>query len=242
MYELKICHLYPDLMRSSGDRGSLIALYKRCQWRGIEVRVSNISINDPLNYNDYDIFFIGGGQAFEQSIIKEDLNEGKKHEIIEAIEAHKIFFAVCGGFQLLGKYYRNSSDQETECIGALDIWTHECDTRLVGNLVFEVDFLSEQDKSLRGFENHSGKIYLGKGVKPLGQIVTGHGNNGQDGHEGARYKNTFCTNSHGSLLPTNPAFTDHLIMLSLLNKYPDFQGLTPLNNELENRARTQGDG
>ena len=89
MYELKICHLYPDLMRSSGDRGSLIALYKRCQWRGIEVRVSNISINDPLNYNDYDIFFIGGGQAFEQSIIKEDLNEGKKHEI-------RIFFEGIG--------------------------------------------------------------------------------------------------------------------------------------------------
>ncbi len=237
MYELKICHLYPDLMKSSGDRGSLIALYKRCQWRDIEVSVDNISIGNPFKYNDYDIFFIGGGQAFEQSIIKDDLNQGKKNEIIDAIEAGKVFLAICGGFQLLGKYYRNASGQDTECIGAIDIWTHEGDARLVGNLVFEVDFLNAQYSHLLGFENHAGKTYLGKGVKPLGKVVTGNGNNGEDGFEGATYKNTFCTNSHGSLLPKNPAFTDHLIMLALLNKYPDFQGLKPLNNELEDLAR-----
>lgn len=224
-------------MKSSGDRGSLTALYRRCQWRNIEVSVHSISIGDSLNSNDYDLFFLGGNQAFEQTILIDDLNNGKRQEIIAAIEENKVFLAICGGFQLLGKYYKNSSGKDTECVGALDIWTNEASTRLVGNLVFEVDFLKDKDSRVVGFENHSGIISLGEGVKPLGKVIAGNGNNGQDGFEGAIYKNTFCTNSQGSLLPMNPAFTDHLIMLALLNKYPDFQGLSPLNNELEDLAR-----
>jgi len=240
MYEINICHLYPDLLNLYGDRGNIICLSKRCEWRGIEVNVKGISIGDEFRYEDYDIMFIGGGQDYEQAILQEDLMNGKRQSIIEAVEAGKVFLAICGGFQLLGKYYRTHDGKDIECIGALNLWTHGGDTRLIGNLVYQVDFLKTKDYNgyVVGFENHGGKTYLGEGVKPLGKVVKGFGNNGEDGFEGAVYKNTFCTYSHGSLLPKNPALADHLIMLALLNKYPDFQGLDPINDTLENLART----
>ncbi|NLX63447.1 MAG: glutamine amidotransferase [Clostridiaceae bacterium] len=238
MYELNICYLYPDLLNLYGDRGNIIALQRRCHWRDIEVNVEHISIGDALKYEDYDIFFIGGGQDYEQTIIQDDLMNGKREIIIEAVEAGKVFLAICGGFQLLGKYYKTHSGKEIECLGALNIWTHAGDTRLIGNFVFETEFLKKNGENYRvvGFENHAGKTYLGEGVKPLGKVIKGFGNNGEDGFEGAVYKNTICTYSHGSLLPKNPALADHLIMLALLNKYPDFQGLAPLDDELENLA------
>lgn len=238
MYELTICHLYPDLMNLYGDRGNVIALSKRCLWRGIEAKVVHVSLNDPFEYEDYDITFLGGGQDYDQTIIQHDLMNGKRRNIIEAVEAGKVFLGICGGLQLLGKYYRTHNGKEIECIGALNLWTHGSETRLIGNLVFEVDFLKGKDGSgtVIGFENHSGKTYLGEDVKPLGKVIKGFGNNSEDGFEGAVYKNTFCSYSHGSLLPKNPALADHLISLALLNKYPDFQGLIPLDDNLEKLA------
>lgn len=238
MHELTICHLYPDLMNLYGDRGNVIALSKRCLWRGIEAKVVHVSLNDPFEYEDYDITFLGGGQDYDQTIIQDDLMNGKRRNIIEAVEAGKVFLGICGGLQLLGKYYRTHNGKEIECIGALNLWTHGSETRLIGNLVFEVDFLKGKDGSgtVIGFENHSGKTYLGEDVKPLGKVIKGFGNNSEDGFEGAVYKNTFCSYSHGSLLPKNPALADHLISLALLNKYPDFQGLIPLDDNLEKLA------
>lgn len=239
MYELTICHLYPDLMNLYGDRGNIIALSKRCQWRDIEVKVVPISLKEPFEYEDYDIIFMGGGQDYEQTIIQDDLMNGKRQSIIEAVEADKVFLGICGGLQLLGKYYKTHTGKEIECIGALNLWTQGSETRLIGNLIYQCDFLKRQDNPgyVVGFENHSGKTYLGEGVKPLGTVVKGFGNNSEDGFEGAIYKNTYCSYSHGSLLPKNPALADHLLTLALLNKYPDFQGLTPLEDHMENLAR-----
>jgi len=239
MYELTICHLYPDLLNLYGDRGNILALTKRCEWRGINVRVRQISISEPLNPAEFDIMFIGGGQDYEQSIIQDDLKRGKREAIREAVESGKVILAVCGGLQLLGRYYRTHDGKEIECIGAVDLWTHGSRDRLIGNIVFECDFLKSDsfDGMVVGFENHSGKTWLGPGVKPMGRVITGFGLNGEDGYEGAVYKNTYCTYSHGSLLPKNPALTDHLLALALRNKYPDFERLEPLDDSFERQAR-----
>ncbi len=238
MYELTICHLYPDLMNLYGDRGNIIALSRRCQWRRIEVNIIPVSLGDEFKYEDYDIVFIGGGQDYEQTIIQDDLMKSKRQRIIEAVEANKVVLGICGGFQLLGKYYRTPTGSEIECIGALDLWTHGSETRFTGNLVIECDFLKGKDPQgyVVGFENHSGKTYLGEGVKPLGKVIKGFGNNGEDGFEGAVYKNTYCSYSHGSLLPKNPVLADHLISLALLEKYPEFQGIDPLEDSFEQQA------
>ena len=239
MYTINICHLYPDLLNLYGDRGNVIALKQRAAWRGIDVTVHNISIGQEYNADEYDITFLGGGQDFEQQIIQTDLLTLKGDAIRNAIHSGKVFLAICGGYQLLGKYYTTHDGKQIDLLGALDIWTIAKSDRLIGNFAFRCDFLASNsfDGIVVGFENHAGRTFLGNNVKPLGKIIHGHGNNDQDKFEGAIFKNTFCSYSHGSLLPKNPMLTDFIISAALKNKYPSFNMLQPLNDTLEKQAR-----
>jgi len=238
MYELNICHLYPDLLNLYGDRGNIIALKRRSEWRGIKITVSNVTLGDSFIPENYDIIFLGGGQDYEQTIIQDDLLKKKGGEIKNAIINDKVFLCICGGYQLLGKYYKTWDGKEIEFLGIIDLWTIGGQKRMIGNIAFECDFLKNEscDGKVIGFENHSGRTYLGADVKPLGRVLRGYGNNGEDDCEGALYKNVHCSYSHGSLLPKNPAFTDHLLTLALKQKYKDFVSLQPLDDVIESCA------
>lgn len=238
MYELNICHLYPDLLNLYGDRGNIISLKKRAEWRGINVNVHNITLGDAFVPEKYDIVFLGGGQDYEQEIIQDDVLRIKGNEIRNALESNKVFLCICGGYQLLGKYYKTWDGKEIEFLGALNLWTIGGKKRMIGNIVFECDFLKSEtcDGKVVGFENHSGRTYLGPEIQPLGKIIKGSGNNGEDNFEGAIYKNVYCSYSHGSLLPKNPSFTDHLITLALKQKYSEFVSLSRLNDDFEELA------
>ncbi len=238
MYEINICHLYPDLLNLYGDRGNIIALEKRCEWRGIRSNTFSVTLGENFAPENYDIIFLGGGQDYEQEIIQHDLLTDKSAEIKNAIKNNKVFLCICGGYQLLGKYYKTWEGKEIEFLGAIDIWTVGSKLRMIGNTVYDCDFLKTEncDGSLVGFENHSGKTYLGADVKPLAKVVKGFGNNGEDGFEGALYKNVFCSYSHGSLLPKNPSLADHLVSIALKEKYKDFVQLTPIEDSVENLA------
>ena len=236
-YVLNICHLYPDLLNLYGDRGNIIALTKRAEWRGITVNVYNVSMNDAFIPDNYDLVFLGGGQDYEQEIIQGDLIK-KADEISNAIKNNKVFLCICGGYQLLGKYYETWDGKKIDFLGIIDLYTKGSKERMIGNIVFECDFLKNEiyDGKIVGFENHSGRTYLGLDVKPLGKVIKGNGNNGEDGYEGAIYKNVFCSYSHGSLLPKNPALTDYLLTLALKQRYADFSTLEPLDDRLESLA------
>lgn len=235
MYTVEICHLYPELLNLYGDKGNVIALKKRCEWRDINVIVHNVSLGDEFIPDKYDIVFIGSGQSYEHEIIRDDLLTNKGPAVKDAIESNKVFLAISGGFQLLGKYCKTVDDRELEFLGALDLWTISSQERMIGNIILECGFLKNEnfDGKIVGFENHSGKTYLGNGVKPLGKVVNGYGNNGEDGNEGAVYKNVYCSYLHGSLLPKNPALTDYLLETALNNKYRDFGPLPRLDDSLE---------
>lgn len=239
MYTLNICHLYPDLLNLYGDRGNIIALKKRCEWRGIEVNITPVSIGDPFDSASYDIVFIGGGQDYEQSILQPDLLQQKCGELKNYIDNGGVTLAICGGYQLLGNYYRLLDGKELKFTGIIDLWTVGGQKRLIGNMAFQCDFVmpGTKDGILVGFENHSGKTYLGTGVKPMGHVLRGNGNNGEDSMEGAVYHNTYCTYCHGSVLPKNPSLSDHLISLALNRKYDGFT-LQPLDDRMEQEAHT----
>ncbi len=239
MYNLNICHLYPDLLNTYGDRGNILALQRRAQWHGISTEVTNLTIGDAFDASKFDIIFLGGGQDYEQEIIQTDVLNEKAGEIKSAIKGNKVFLCICGGYQLMGKYYKTWDGKEIEFLGALDLWTVGGKERMIGNIVFESELIREAGNPLRivGFENHSGRTYLGEGIKPLGRVLTGNGNNGADGYEGAVYNNVFCSYSHGSLLPKNPMLTDHLLSLALKEKYSDFDALGKLDDTFENEAR-----
>ena len=231
--ELKICHLYPDILNLYGDRGNVICMEHRLRWRGIDVVTTGVSIGEPLHAADYDLFFIGGGQDFEQEVLLGDLGVGKADEIKAAIADGKTFLAICGGYQMLGAYYKTWDGVQCDFIGALDLYTIGSKERMIGNYMFTCEELNGQ--TVVGFENHSGKTYLGSGVRPMGKVLTGHGNNGEDGGEGARYNNVFATYSHGCLLPKNPVLCDHILTTALAQKYGTVQ-LEPLDDTLEQNA------
>lgn len=234
MYKLKICHLYPDILNLYGDRGNIICMEKRMQWRGIETEVTGISVGDALDYEAYDLFFIGGGQDFEQGVLLKDLEAGKAQQIRAAVEDEKVFLAICGGYQMLGAYYKTWDGQQCDFIGALDLYTVGHKERMIGNYMFQLDD-SDEGLTVVGFENHSGKTFLGSKVRPMGKVLSGNGNNGQDGTEGARYKNVFASYSHGSLLPKNPKLADLILKTALLRKYPNLT-LEALDDTFENNA------
>lgn len=247
--KLDICHLYPDLMNMYGDRGNILALSRRCQWRGIETQLHCVSIGDIFDPSTYDIVFFGGGQDQDQETIYQDLMTKKAAGIREAVEGNVVFLCICGGYQLMGQYYSMINGKQIEGIGAVDIRTEGNEKRLIGNIAFESEYLihdgpmpDEEEKIVIGFENHSGRTYLGEGVKPLGRVLHGHGNNGDDNTEGAVYRNVFCSYSHGSLLPKNYRMTDYLLKAAIERKYNgetaeeaiDFRRI---DNCIEDRAR-----
>jgi CobQ-like glutamine amidotransferase family enzyme len=204
-----------------GDRGNILTLQRRCQMRGIELRVVGLGMGDALAPDEYDMLFIGGGQDREQAPVAQDLYEMKGIGLWAAIEDDMPVLAVCGGYQLLAHYYRPADGPDIRGLGVFDAWTIHKGThiaRCIGDIAIEWNGMT-----LVGFENHGGRTYLGT-TKPLGRVLKGFGNNAEDHVEGAVYRNTYGTYMHGSLLPKNPHFADHLLKLALHRKYgPDSQ-------------------
>jgi len=232
---LTLGHLYPDQLNIYGDRGNILVLRQRCRWRGIDLRVVPLDLGEPLDPRAFDLLFIGGGQDKEQSEVARDLRERKGGALRAAVEADMPVLAVCGGYQLLARYYRPAEGPDMEGAGIFDAWTiHKGKSvaRCVGNIALEWEA-----QTIVGFENHGGRTYLGAGARPLGRVLAGHGNNGEDGFEGCIYHNTFGTYLHGSLLPKNPHFADQLLSIALARKYgPSATTLAPLEDAAESRA------
>lgn len=230
--EINICHLYPDLLNVYGDVGNILILKYRCEQRGIKVNVHNISLGDDFSSEDYDIVFFGGGQDYEQSIVSKDLIEKKSEALKEYIESEKVLLAICGGYQLLGKYYTTPQGEKLPGLNILDIHTEPGSVRFIGNTVI---YNEETSETYVGFENHSGRTYIGS-LQPLGKVIAGFGNNGEDGYEGCIYKNTYCTYFHGSFLSKNPEMADSFIKKALDIKYGDVT-LLPLDDTFEKNAK-----
>ena len=246
--KLTIYHLYPDLLDLYGDRGNVLALAARCRWRGIDVDIRKVSLGDPIDFSEADIVVLGGGSDREQSILVEDLSS-RGTELKDGIEDGLVLLTICGGYQLLGQYYQTGEGKKIPGLGILDLYTVAGNKRLIGNVIIDIEpelkeniswnhsITAEEDplkrlNTLVGFENHSGKTYLGSNLKPLGKVLRGHGNNGEDEREGVRYNNVFGTYLHGPLLPKNPHMADLLIELAL-ERSGDGSKLSPLGDNME---------
>ena len=218
---LTLGHLYPDQLNLYGDRGNILALRRRCQQRSIDLRVVSMGVGDALAPDEYDMLFIGGGQDREQAPVAQDLHDSKGIGLWAAIEDDMPVLAVCGGYQLLAHYYRPASGPDMRGLGVFDAWTihkGQRSARCIGDIA-----INWNGSTLVGFENHGGRTYLGT-AQPLGKVLKGNGNNAEDASEGAIYRNAYGTYMHGSLLPKNPHFADHLIGLALRRTYgkPDW--------------------
>jgi lipid II isoglutaminyl synthase (glutamine-hydrolysing) len=234
MTSLRLAYLYPELMNLYGDRGNITVLARRCAWRGIDLTVDEIEPGGALR-DDYDLAFIGGGQDREQLLVCDDL-QAKADRFRRMVKDDLVVLAVCGGYQLLGHRFLTYKGEEIPGLGVLDVTTTGGDRRLIGN-VTAVARLDGIRQNLVGFENHSGQTILGPGAAALATVRRGFGNNGRDGTEGAVEGNVFGTYLHGSLLPKNPWFADHLLRLALKRKYGPGYELETLDDTLETAAQ-----
>lgn len=234
--QIRLGHLYPGLMNVYGDRGNVICLQRRARKRGIDLLVTPLEAGQSFEPGDYDIFFIGGAQDREQRLVADDLVKLKAAPLREAVQDGAVLLAVCGGYQLAGHFYRGAEGEELAGAAIFDMQTvHPGPTarRLIGNLV-----ATWQEGTLVGFENHGGRTYLGAGVEPLARVISGYGNDGSSGFEGAHFRNAFGTYLHGPLLPKNPAFADFLLALALQRHGGDTT-LQPLDDKAERDAHSE---
>jgi CobQ-like glutamine amidotransferase family enzyme len=232
---LRICTLYPDLMNIYADRGNLIMLSRRCEWRGIPVQLSSRGLGEALDPDAADLYYIGGGQDRDQRLCAADL-AGLKREALHAAAARgAVILGVCGGYQLLGHSYE-LGDATLPGVGLVDLHTVRADgPRLIGNVAVEVELHGGRRRTLAGFENHGGRTILGPDAQPLGRVLRGHGNNGADRQEGVRAHNVIGTYLHGPLLPKNAWFADWLIATALSLSTP----LRALDDTLEDEAHAE---
>jgi CobQ-like glutamine amidotransferase family enzyme len=232
--DLRIGHLYPDLMSIYGDRGNVLALTRRAMWRGIDVETRAFTTGPAWDPDWADVYFFGGGQDQGQDIVGADLAGANGEALKTSIAGGAAVFSVCGGYQLLGHEYVPEVGEAIPGLGALDVTTRAGKVRFVGNLLAETD----DGKTLIGFENHSGYTYLGPGAAPLGHVIAGHGNNGEDKTEGAVQGKLIGCYLHGSALPKNPWLADQLITWGLARRHGDVT-LAPLDDAEEYAAQLQ---
>jgi CobQ-like glutamine amidotransferase family enzyme len=226
---LRVCSLYPELMNIYADRGNIAVLRARCEWRGLGFALASSSIGERLEPDAHDLLYIGGGQDRDQIAVAHDMAATKRDALHAAAGHGAVVLAVCGGYQLLGRSYE-LGDERLPGVGLVDLHTvREPGPRLIGNCAIEAD-LGDGPRVIAGFENHGGRTYLGAAERPLGRVLSGHGNNGRDGGEGVRRGNVIGTYLHGPLLPKNVWMADRLIELALAIE------LAPLDDRLEQAA------
>jgi lipid II isoglutaminyl synthase (glutamine-hydrolysing) len=233
--ELRVLALYPEQMNIYADRGNILFLRRRCEWRGIGFSYAAAGPGDRIDPGAHDLLYLGGGQDRDQRAVALDMVASKREALEAAVEGGAVMLAVCGGYQLLGQGYQ-LGEERLPGLGLVDLDTvREPGERLIGNVAIEVD-LGDGPRVVAGFENHGGRTYLGEGAAPLGRVLSGFGNNGRDGFEGVRRGNLIGTYLHGPLLPKNAWLADRLIALALERRYGSAPELEPLDDRLEQAA------
>lgn len=230
--ELRVLALYPDQMNIYADRGNIVFLQRRCEWRGIGFAYASAGPGERFDPGAHDLLYIGGGQDRDQRMVAADMVESKREALASAVEDSAVVLAVCGGYQLLGHSYQLGGER-LPGLGLADLETvREPGPRLIGNVAIEAD-LGDGPRLIAGFENHGGRTYLGESARPLGRVVKGFGNNGGDGLEGVQRRNLIGTYLHGPLLPKNAWLADRLIALALERRYGTRPELEPLDDAFE---------
>ena len=233
--KIVVGHLYPDYLNIYADRGNIAVLSRRAAWRGHEVEVRAVSIGDPVHPGEHDLLYVGGGQDREQALVAQDLL-AKAAGVLEAAGEGAAVLAVCGGYQLLGRSYRDFHGTDLPGIGLFPFDTVAGDMRMIGDVLLDCELEPGVRRTLAGFENHAGRTQLDPGVEPLGRVVAGFGNDGESGFEGCRVGRAVGTYLHGPLLPRNPWLADWLLTQALAHRLGEAPELAPLADELEDEA------
>jgi lipid II isoglutaminyl synthase (glutamine-hydrolysing) len=232
---IRVAHLYPEYLNIYADRGNIAVLASRARWRGVEIEIEAVSLGGELPPGAHDLLYIGGGQDREQALIAPDL-AARGEAIGEAIAGGAAVLAVCGGYQLLGRFYRGRDGAELPGAGVFPLETVAGDRRLIGDCLLECELEPGARKTLAGFENHAGLTRLDEEAEPLGRVVAGFGNDGTSGFEGVRVGTAIGTYLHGPLLPRNAWLADWILERAIEHRTGKREALEPLRDDFEEDA------
>jgi lipid II isoglutaminyl synthase (glutamine-hydrolysing) len=236
--KIRVGHLYPDYLNIYADRGNIAVLARRAAWRGHELEVDSVGIGEAVFPGDHDLLYVGGGQDREQALVATDI-AAKGEALNEAVDRGVAILAVCGGYQLLGRWYADQNGAELPGAGVLPLQTAAGSRRMIGDVLLSCELEPGRPQTLVGFENHAGRTLLDPGAEPLGSVVSGFGNDGESGFEGCRSGRVVGTYLHGPLLPRNPWFADWLLAQALAHRTGgEPPELEPLDDGLEAQAHS----
>jgi CobQ-like glutamine amidotransferase family enzyme len=233
--KIVVGHLFPDYLNIYADRGNIAVLSLRAAWRGHELDVRALGATNALRPGEHDLYYIGGGQDREQELIAPAL-AAHGEALRSAVDEGAALLAVCGGYQLLGRSYRDQSGDELPGVGLFPLHTVAGEVRMIGDVLLECELAPGEHQTLAGFENHAGRTVLDEGAEPLGRVVVGFGNDGESGYEGCRAGRAIGTYLHGPLLPRNPWLADWLLAQALAHRTGEVPALAPLDDALEAQA------
>jgi lipid II isoglutaminyl synthase (glutamine-hydrolysing) len=234
--ELRLLALYPEQMNIYADRGNVLFLQRRCEWRGIGFAHAASGPGESFEPAEHDLIYIGGGQDRDQVLVAEDMLRTKRDAIASGVGDGAVLLAVCGGYQLLGRFYRDQDGVQQPGAGIFPHETIAGDRRMIGDVLLECELEPGVKRTLAGFENHAGRTHLDGGAAPLGRVIHGFGNDGRSGFEGCRVGRAVGTYLHGPLLPRNPWFADWVLAQALAHRLGDPPALDPLPDDLERQA------
>jgi lipid II isoglutaminyl synthase (glutamine-hydrolysing) len=235
--KIRVGHLYPDYLNIYADRGNIAVLSRRAAWRRHELEVRAVGLGDPVVAGEHDLLYVGGGQDREQALVAPDI-AGKGEALREAVAGGAAVLAVCGGYQLLGRFYRDRAGAELPGAGLLPLHTVAGERRMIGDVLLDCELEPGERRTIAGFENHAGRTILENGAEPLGRVVAGFGNDGESGFEGCRAGRVVGTYLHGPLLPRNPWLADWLLAQALAHRTREPAAFEPLDDDLEAEAHS----
>ena len=241
MTTVRVAHLYPDYLNIYADRGNIAVLRRRAEWRGLDLEIAEIGVGMPLAPGAHDLVYVGGGQDREQALIAPDL-ASRAAALQELVAGGAAVLAVCGGYQLLGRGYRDRGGAELPGAGVFPLVTLAGERRMIGDVLLECELDPGDRRTVAGFENHAGRTLLDAGATPLGRVVAGFGNDGESGSEGCRVGNALGTYLHGPLLPRNPWVADWLLARAVEHRTGEPPTFGPLDDALEQQAHAVAAG
>jgi CobQ-like glutamine amidotransferase family enzyme len=233
--KIVVGHLFPEYLNIYADRGNIAVFARRAAWRGHELEVRGLGAGDEIRAGEHDLFYIGGGQDREQELIAPAL-AALGDGIRGAVEDGAALLAVCGGYQLMGRCYRDQSGDELPGVGLFALHTVAGERRMIGDVLLECELEPGKPRTLAGFENHAGRTYLDEGAESLGRVLAGFGNDGESGYEGCRAGRAIGTYLHGPLLPRNPWLADWLLARAIAHRTGEEPAFEPLVDDLEAEA------
>ncbi|HAQ59726.1 MAG TPA: hypothetical protein DCR63_04670 [Microbacterium sp.] len=204
---LTIASLFPERLNIHGDAENADVLRVRAGWRGVATTMTTVTEARDARGIQPDAITIGAGFDADGPDVLKQLRSIEDF-LHEWVDGGSVLLAVGLGWELLS---RSLEIHTGVPLPGLAIFSGRsvAAERQVGRVVADSAW-----GTLTGYEYHLRDYVIGDGESPIGAILSGVGNAGTAGSEGAIRGTAYGTGIRGPVLARNPAFADHLLDLA----------------------------